>query len=51
MADAAIKKDKKDSKKDKKEAKKDDAATPHHHGFHHSHDKSEVKADPNQASI
>ncbi|KAK3177978.1 hypothetical protein OEA41_000110 [Lepraria neglecta] len=47
MADAAIKKDKKDTKKDKKEAKKEEkkeeATTSHHHGFG-SHSKAEPSA-------
>ena len=42
MADAAIKKDKKDTKKDKKEAKKEDSATSHQHHGLHSHGKSEA---------
>lgn len=40
MADAAIKKDKKDTKKDKKEAKKEET-TSSHHGLH-PHGKAEA---------
>ena len=48
MADAAIKKDKKETKKDKKEGKKEgkkeekkeETSTSHHHGFH-SHSEAE----------
>ena len=54
MADAALKKDKKDTKKDKKESKKeeketkeDSSASSHHHHHHHgipSHHKAEPAA-------
>ena len=40
MADAAMKKDKKDTKKDKKETAKAETAAPHHHGIH-AHGKAE----------
>ena len=44
MADAAIKKDKKESKKDKKEAKKEESSSSHH-GLHtHSKGESSTKA-------
>ncbi len=43
MADAAMKKDKKDSKKDKKDAtKKEDSTAPHHH----AHKAGESAAGP-----
>lgn len=46
MAEASLKKDKKDSKKSKKEeAKKEEPASSHLHGFH-SHHRKETDAAP-----